>query len=179
MTPDPTDSSAEPTTDLALDVDALLAELFAEAAPRSETTGLGDLLGLLGATAAGSAFEVEAGEVVFDAEGDPALVGVRAAGVLEGQQLVVEAGELTVVLDVVTRDAAGDAPEGEAGRSVRGEVLGTDEVLSVQLLDGVLEVALAVTDALGEFAFDMVPPGTYELIVAGAHREVSATVTVH
>ena len=205
MAPDPaepsdeslTDFSADFSADIALEVDALLSQLFTEptAPPATERS---DLLGLLAAFGPGTAFdpdfEVGRGEVVFDADGDPALVGVRAAGVLEGQQLVVEAGELTVVLDVVALDPEGDATDddttdddttdddttgGGSARSVRGEVLGTDEVLSVQLLDGVVEVALAVTDALGEFTFDRVPPGTYELIVSGGRREVSATVTVH
>jgi hypothetical protein len=159
------------------DLDVALRSLFADGDARparragERIDGLDGLMELL--TGAGGVHRLE-GEVSFVADGDPELVGVRAAGLLEGRQVVIEAGPITVVLDVTP---AGDEPASDQPIvAVRGEVVGTDEPLSLQLLHDGLELALAVTDEMGEFAFSDVPVGLHELIVAGARFEVVVDV---
>lgn len=113
----------------------------------------------------------DTGMVVFHGDVDELVgVAVRSASAVVDRQLLVHGDWVDVVLDLV---ASGDHVD------VRGSVMGTDEPCSVQLLDGADdEVALDVTDALGEFVLLGVVPGRYELIVASGAAELSAVVDI-
>lgn len=162
MTPEPDDLPPG----LAAALDQIFADSTSPGAPDADR-----LLALFGGPAAITRDEAE---ITFSTDGDPALIGVRAAGLLDQQQVVAESGDVTVVVDIVAE------PDDRTATLIRlrGEVIGGDEVFSVQLLAGAEEIALTVTDAFGEFGFDAVPRGTYELVVAGARREISVTLAL-
>lgn len=115
------------------------------------------------------------GRVALHSHGDPAALGVRSAGTLSGQQIVLAAEGLDVVLDVLDAPDGGET-DGEHVVRVRGEVVDADEPLAVQLLVDGREVALSEVDEMGEFDLGDVPIGSYELVVAGSHREVLSEI---
>lgn len=60
---------------------------------------------------------------------------------------------------------------------IMGQVLPIHEdatgIYSVQLLcDDVVELALTVTDNLGEFTFESIPPGVYDIVMSSDHFEL-------
>lgn len=148
------------------EIDALLRAAFDRGADAPDLGADDALLALLGAM--GPAIERLDATVSLVTDGDPVLVGVRSAAMLDDRQIVAEAGDVTIVLDVVRA--------GDGVLDVRGEVLGLAGPCAVQLLDGPVEVALTVTDGSQEFVLRAVPPGRYELILAAERREVSVSV---
>jgi hypothetical protein len=79
-----------------------------------------------------------------------------------------EAADVTINLRSRPRDELLD---------IHGRIFPVDstysEIYGVQVLAGISEVATTVTDELGEFAFQKIPPGMYELIVSSDRVEIS------
>ena len=104
--------------------------------------------------------------LTFDSDLQPAL-GLRAAGTSESQRQLVystDAADVAIIVRPRARDGLLD---------IYGQILavdGTDSgVFGVQLLEGSSEVATTATNDLGEFTFEAVPPGAYE-VLAGSDR---------
>ena len=104
--------------------------------------------------------------LTFDSNLQPAS-GLRAAGISESQRQLVystDAADVTIVVRPRTRDGLLD---------VYGQILPKDTpdsgVFGVQLLRGASEVATTATNDLGEFTFEAVSPGVYE-VLAGSDR---------
>ena len=104
--------------------------------------------------------------LTFDSDLQPAL-GLRAVGVPESQrQFVYSTDAADVAMNIRPRPHDGLL-------DIYGQILavdGTDSgVFGVQLLEGSSEVATTATNDLGEFTFEAVPPGAYE-VLAGSDR---------
>ena len=59
--------------------------------------------------------------------------------------------------------------------TVRGQVFPNDgarEIYSVQLLQEAAELGLTATDDLGEFSFETIPVGIYELVLSTDQLEI-------
>ncbi len=105
----------------------------------------------------------------FDSGLQPAF-GVRSAGGQEGQrQLVYTTDAADIALNVRPRPRNGHL-------DLDGQVFPAEDVdpasFSVQLLSGADEVGLTTTDELGEFAFESVSPGSYQILVSGERVEI-------
>jgi hypothetical protein len=128
-------------------------------------------------------FEVHAGDrrrpglvgrmlagLVFDSNLQPAA-GLRAIGARQSRrQLIYHADAFDLAINLLARGEDNDL-------DLDGQVLpregGEPELFSVQLLRDGRELALTVTDDLGSFAFQGVPPGGYELVLSAGWVEVS------
>ncbi|MDQ3591223.1 MAG: hypothetical protein M3392_13440 [Actinomycetota bacterium] len=104
--------------------------------------------------------------LTFDSNLQPAS-GLRAASVSESQRQLVystDAADVAIIVRPRTRDGLLD---------VYGQILPSDSadsgVFGVQLLRGASEVATTATNDLGEFTFEAVAPGVYE-VLAGSDR---------
>lgn len=105
----------------------------------------------------------------FDSGLQPAF-GVRsAAGHDEQRQLVYTTDAADIALNVRPRSSNGHL-------DLDGQVFPADDAdpasFSVQLLSGADEVGLTTTDELGEFAFESVSPGAYQILVSGERVEI-------
>lgn len=112
------------------------------------------------------------GGLVFDSNLQPAA-GLRAIGAQQSRrQLIYHADTFDLVVNLLARGA-------DNNLDLDGQVLplegGEPELFSVQLLRDGGELALAVTDDLGSFAFQDVPPGGYELVLSAERVEVSVS----
>jgi hypothetical protein len=137
--------------------------------------GLGRRLRALGAGATGDGVSwmghgpaIVDGSIVLDSHVG-GLEAMRSAGTLEQRQLVIQAGDATVVIDLAPYDD---------GFRASGQALGFDLPAAVQFVDQAgEEVALVVTDDLGEFeAF--VPAGELLMIIATANSEVVVPLSI-
>jgi hypothetical protein len=94
--------------------------------------------------------------------------GVRSAGGAGGQ-LVYTTEAADVALNFRRRPGNGKL-------DLDGQVFpnGDEEpqAFGVQILRGIHEVGTTATDELGEFAFEGVPPGEYQLLVSGERVEI-------
>lgn len=105
----------------------------------------------------------------FDGGLQPAL-GFRSAGSGEGQrQLVYSTDAADIALSVRPRPRNGHLdldgqvfPSGDADPAT----------FSVQLLSGTTEVGMTTADELGEFTFEAVPAGAYQVLVSGERVEI-------
>ena len=107
--------------------------------------------------------------LTFDSGLQPAF-GVRSAGGPEEQrQLVYTTDPAEIALNIRPRSRNGHL-------DLDGQVFPADDVdpasFSVQLLSGADEVGLTTTDELGEFAFESVSPGAYQMLVSGERVEI-------
>jgi hypothetical protein len=105
----------------------------------------------------------------FDSGLQPAF-GVRsAAGQEKQRQLVYTTDAADIALNVRPRPRNGHL-------DLDGQVFPADSAdpasFSVQLLSGAKEVDLTTTDELGEFAFQSVSPGAYQILVSGERVEI-------
>lgn len=95
--------------------------------------------------------------------------GVRSVGTPQSRYLVFSSEAAEVALSVRGR------PGGE-GFDMDGQVLpleGRDPgPFAVQLIEGGAEAGLTVADELGEFSFEAVPPGVYDVLVSGERVEI-------
>jgi hypothetical protein len=99
-----------------------------------------------------------------------AAPGLRAVGVPGSQrQLIYSTAAADVAMTVRPRSQDGLL-------NVYGQILpvdGTDSgVLGVQLLEGSSEVATTATNDLGEFTFEAVPSGAYEVLASSERIEI-------
>ncbi len=96
------------------------------------------------------------------------LAGVRSAGGAEGQ-LVYTTEAADVALNFRRRPGNGKF-------DVDGQVLPNDggepEAFGVQILSGAEEVGTTATDELGEFAFEGVAPGEYQILLSSEEMEI-------
>jgi hypothetical protein len=100
----------------------------------------------------------------------PALAGARGAGSTSQDQQLVYTTELAdVLLNVYSRPR-------DQQLDVRGQVLPTsdamDLTLTVQMLREEAEFGITTTNALGEFTFDAVAPGSYSIVVSNSTHEL-------
>jgi hypothetical protein len=107
--------------------------------------------------------------LTFDSNLQPAT-GLRAAGISESQRQLVystDAADVAIIVQPRTRDGLLD---------VYGQILPADAtdsgVFSVQLLQDASEVATTATNDLGEFTFEAVPPGVYEVLTGSDRVEI-------
>ncbi len=105
----------------------------------------------------------------FDSGLQPAF-GVRSgAGPGEQRQLVYTTDAADIALNVRPRARNGHL-------DLDGQVFPADDAdpasFSVQLLSGADEVGLTTTDELGEFAFESVSPGAYQILLSGERVEI-------
>ena len=105
----------------------------------------------------------------FDSGLQPAF-GVRTTGGQgEQRQLVYTTDAADIALNVRPRPRNGHL-------DLDGQVFPADDAdpasFSVQLLSGADEVGLSTTDELGEFAFQGVVPGAYQILVSGERVEI-------
>ncbi len=107
--------------------------------------------------------------LTFDSNLRPAL-GLRAAAVPEPQrQLVYSTGAADVALHVRPRPHDGHFDLNGQIFPVSSADSGT---FGVQLLEGVSEVATTATNDLGEFQFEAVSPGVYEVLASNDRVEI-------
>ncbi len=104
--------------------------------------------------------------LTFDSNLQPAP-GLRSAGISESQRQLVystEAADVAISVRPRARDRLLD---------VYGQILPADAtdsgIFGVQLLQGDSEVATTATNDLGEFTFEAISPGVYE-VLAGSDR---------
>ena len=107
--------------------------------------------------------------LTFDSNLRPAL-GLRAATVPESQrQLVYSTDAADVALHVRSRPQDGIF-------DLNGQIFPTDSADSgtfgVQLLEGGSEVATTATNELGEFTFEAVSPGVYDVLASNERVEI-------
>jgi hypothetical protein len=105
----------------------------------------------------------------FDSNLQPAS-GLRAAGISESQRQLVystDAADVAIIVRPRTSDGLFD---------VYGLILPSDAtdsgVFDVQLLQGATEVATTATNDLGEFTFEAVSPGVYEVLTGSDQVEI-------
>jgi hypothetical protein len=106
----------------------------------------------------------------FDSGTMPAMAGTRSAATGETRQLVYTTEEADVAIDLrpAMRPSALD---------ISGQVLPSSDVdseeFTVQLLKDDREVRIAAADDLGEFTFEVVPAGKYELVLSAERFKIS------
>lgn len=107
--------------------------------------------------------------LTFDSNVRPAL-GLRSAAVPESQrQLVYSTEAADIALHVRPRPQDGSC-------DLNGQIFPTDgadsDTFGVQLLEGNSEVATTATNDLGEFTFEAVSPGVYEVLASNERVEI-------
>ena len=107
--------------------------------------------------------------LAFDSGMQPAP-GLRTAGTPESQRQFVystDAADLRISVRSRPRDGLVD---------IRGRIFPVDSTdpgaFGVQLLDGPSEVATTTTNDLGEFTFEAVSPGVYEVLASSDRVEI-------
>ena len=113
--------------------------------------------------------------LTFDSHSQSAAAGIRAASTPETQrQLIYTTDVADIALNV--------QPRSNKLFDLNGQVLPTEEValdnFSVQLLRDMEEKGLTTTDNLGEFLFEAIPTGIYELIVSNDQFEALIALAV-
>ena len=110
--------------------------------------------------------------LVFDSFAQPALLGVRSTETAN-RQLLYRAGDYSIDLQVAHSE--------ESTADVRGQILRAGEErfesvagLKIELLRGGAEEQEALTGETGEFAFERLEPGRYDLRLET--RDLSITV---
>lgn len=108
--------------------------------------------------------------LTFDSGLQTALAGVRTAAVHGSRrQLVYSTDMADIALTIHKRSADKDL-------DLTGQILADDELapepFSVQLLSGTKEIGITTTDDLGEFAFESIAPGKYEMLLSSDEVEI-------
>ena len=104
--------------------------------------------------------------LTFDSGLRSTVVGIRKTDAPElSRQLVYATDASDIALDILPQ------AHDESRLDLEGQVLPNDEDIEsgffrVQLLRGETELGTTVTDDLGEFAFESVPPGVYEMLLS-------------
>ena len=101
-------------------------------------------------------------------EDGQAALGVRSAAARESQ-LVYTTGAADIALDLRRRPENGSL-------DLDGQIFPTDgtepDAFGVQLLSGADEVGTTATDELGEFSFQAVAPGEYQILISSGRVEI-------
>lgn len=105
----------------------------------------------------------------FDSGLQPSLGGARSAGTQEERQLSFFVDVAEIVVNVL--------PQVGGFLSLEGQVFpSTDQApdgFTVQILREEKEIGITTTGGLGEFAFEDLRPGTYEIVVSTGRVEIS------
>ena len=114
--------------------------------------------------------EIVLAGLVFDSNLQPAA-GLRAVGAQQSRrQLIYHADAFDLIINVLARGS-------DSNLDLDCQVLpregGEPDLFSAQLLRDGGELALTAADDLGSFAFQGVPPGSYELVLSAETIEVS------
>lgn len=119
-------------------------------------------------------FQRLAAILTFDSRAQMVTAGIRSAAA-EGQQrqLVYATEAAEIVLNLWLSGDNGHV-------NIAGQIFPLNENLDpadflVQLLQDTVEFGLTVTDDLGEFSFDEIPSGQYELIAGNDQVEIVVT----
>lgn len=108
--------------------------------------------------------------LTFDSRAQPLAAGLRAAGTQAVvRQLIYSSALADVALNIQPRPY-------DRRFDVSGQIFPSKsiapEVFSAQLLRGAVEIGLTTSDELGEFSFEAIPTGIYELILSAAEIEI-------
>jgi hypothetical protein len=106
----------------------------------------------------------------FDTSSQPAPVGIRAAGTpLAERQLIYSTDLIDIALNIHPRLR-------DRRLDINGQIFAEGQPLpdrlGIQLLIGTTEQGITYADDLGEFVFEAVPPGSYDLAVVSDRFEV-------
>ncbi|MBI3241836.1 MAG: carboxypeptidase regulatory-like domain-containing protein [Chloroflexi bacterium] len=108
--------------------------------------------------------------LTLDSEAQFAATGLRSAGAQGSQRQLIYSTEIAdIALNVQPRlydkhlDITGQVFPGKQAASGN---------FSVQLLREAAEFGLTTTDELGEFAFEAIPPGVYEIVLSAEQAEI-------
>ena len=106
-------------------------------------------------------------QLTFDSHAQPALVGVRSAGQMMERQLVYNGRIAEVALNVYPQPSRSEF-------TLWGQLFPHSEadLFSVQLLQNGVERGLTAADELGEFTFQIMPSGIYDLIISSDLGEI-------
>lgn len=111
--------------------------------------------------------------LTFDSNARPAMAGFRSAGGgRSSRQLVYDAQVAEIALNIRGRPNNSHV---DVYGQVFPDVDEDPDAFSVQLLKGADEIGLTTADELGEFAFEGVEPGTYEMVLSAAQIEFLIT----
>ena len=108
--------------------------------------------------------------LTFDSRVHMATAGARAAGAETSQQQLIYSTDVADVALSIQPHAH------EPSFDVSGQVMPSGDmapdIFSVQLLRGTEEFGITTTDDLGEFTFESVPVGTYEMVLSSESFEI-------
>jgi hypothetical protein len=105
----------------------------------------------------------------------PALAGTRGGNantVGTGRQLVFSTDLADVILNIRTRPQDGQLDLSGQVLPFGDSLTSTQVPLTVQVLQHDAEFGITATNMLGEFAFEAMPPGAYDLIVSDSQNEI-------
>lgn len=108
--------------------------------------------------------------LTFDSALQPTLAGVRAGEASGARQFVFSVEPADVVLNLQPHP-------GEQKIDLLGQILPNNaatplQTFAVQLQQGDQEIAIAMSDELGEFVFTALSPGNYELVLSADNLEI-------
>ena len=111
--------------------------------------------------------------LTFDSRQQLGLAGAREAAIQAEPRQLVYSTEIADIALNIQQEAAGVF-------TIAGQVFPmSDEVsmdaFTIQLLQGITEFGMAMTDELGEFAFKGVSPGVYDIILSSERAEITVT----
>ena len=111
----------------------------------------------------------------FDSTWSLATAGVRSVNGLGNQRQIVCSTEVADVV-INTQPSKGGSQLDVLGQvmwiGVSSEGQAADSGLVVQLLSNNTEVRMTQVDDMGEFEFEAIPPGAYELVVSSGQLEI-------
>lgn len=109
-------------------------------------------------------------ELTFDSRTQLVVAGLRSAAIESQQRQLIYTTEVAEIALNIQRRAQ------DQRLNITGQVFPTMEVagdtFSIQLLQDTSQIGLVATDELGEFVFEDVPAGEYEIVVSADQIEV-------
>lgn len=118
-----------------------------------------------------SLFQQLVAALSFDSGAQLSTAGIRAVGAHAQRQLLYATTLADIALNI--------QPETDDHFSVFGQVFTSQNIplegLTVQILQDAQERGLTTTDELGEFIFQNLPPGEYEIVLTGDQFEIILT----
>lgn len=108
--------------------------------------------------------------LTFDSARQPGLVGVRTGQAERARQFVYSTGPVDVTLNLQLRKQT-------QRLNLIGQILANEPgvdlaAFCVQLLQATHEIGITQADDLGEFSFDALEPGTYQLVLSTDDQEI-------
>ncbi|MFN8491567.1 MAG: hypothetical protein U0350_28475 [Caldilineaceae bacterium] len=117
-----------------------------------------------------SLFQRLVAALAFDSAHQPAAVGLRSGDVEQARQFVYTTARADIALHIQQR-------KHDQRLDLIGQILPNDATLTldtfcVQLLQGTEEAAITMADDLGEFMFQAINPGVYQLAISGDTMDI-------